>query len=112
MKIVIAGGSGFIGRHVAQTCAREGFLVTILTRHPAVDPINPAKPGAAASRRAGSRRCRANETPGPHEDVLGLEHVNKVIVVDQDPAVQEPRPVGDEEADRNRLSARVTRLRP
>jgi uncharacterized protein len=38
MKIVIAGGSGFVGRYVAQTCAKEGFLVTILSRQPAIDP--------------------------------------------------------------------------
>lgn len=37
MKIVIAGGSGFVGRHVAETCSREGFLVTILSRQPAAD---------------------------------------------------------------------------
>jgi uncharacterized protein len=37
MKIVIAGGSGFVGRQVAETCSREGFLVTILSRQPAAD---------------------------------------------------------------------------
>jgi uncharacterized protein (TIGR01777 family) len=33
MKIVIAGGTGFIGRHVSQLLIREGLAVILLSRH-------------------------------------------------------------------------------
>src|SRR5690349_20067999 len=33
-RIIIAGGSGFIGRHVASALAARGDEVLILTRHP------------------------------------------------------------------------------
>ena len=35
MKIVIAGGTGFIGRHLCQTCINNNHEVTVLSRNPA-----------------------------------------------------------------------------
>ena len=35
MKIVIAGGTGFIGRHLCQTCINHHHEVTVLSRNPA-----------------------------------------------------------------------------
>ena len=34
MKVVIAGGTGFIGRNIAPILVARGHAVTILTRHP------------------------------------------------------------------------------
>lgn len=39
MRIVIAGGSGFLGRKLADACRTDGHAVTILTRSP-----NPGRP--------------------------------------------------------------------
>ncbi|MEO8327980.1 MAG: NAD-dependent epimerase/dehydratase family protein, partial [Nitrospirota bacterium] len=33
MKIVIAGGTGFIGREVCRVLIKEGHFISILTRH-------------------------------------------------------------------------------
>jgi hypothetical protein len=34
MKIVIAGGTGFIGRHLSHELVNEGHSITVLSRHP------------------------------------------------------------------------------
>ena len=33
-RIVIAGGSGFLGRHLAETLVRRGYDVVVLSRNP------------------------------------------------------------------------------
>lgn len=55
MRIVIAGGSGFIGRALIARLEREGHKVLALSRHPAVHPElnalewDPARPGLWAA---------------------------------------------------------------
>lgn len=53
-RVLIAGGSGFLGRHLATDLTRRGLKVTVLTRRPSPDlPFrqlawNPPAPGAWA----------------------------------------------------------------
>lgn len=47
--VVIAGGSGFLGRRLAAALAAEGHLVTILTRTPAPEPPRRTPPAGAGS---------------------------------------------------------------
>ncbi len=38
-----------------------------------------------------ARLMRANEVPGRHEDIQGIEHLDKVIIIDQSPIGRTPR---------------------
>lgn len=50
MKVVVAGGSGFLGRHISAALISNGHMVTVLSRRPeASDPI-PLLEGARAVR--------------------------------------------------------------
>jgi len=40
MKIVIAGGTGFVGRHLCQELVNEGHSVIVLSRHPEGSPAS------------------------------------------------------------------------
>ena len=45
MKVVIAGGSGFVGQHVSQLLLHEGHSVIVLSRHvERGTPVNPSQP--------------------------------------------------------------------
>lgn len=44
MKVVVTGGSGFIGRHLTESLLSQGHAVTVLTRSP-----KPRLPGGAAA---------------------------------------------------------------
>src|SRR5438874_10666957 len=38
MKVLVTGGSGFVGRHLVPRLAREGFAVVVLARDPSRAP--------------------------------------------------------------------------
>ena len=66
MKIVIAGGTGFLGQSLARALAADGHEVVILTRRPSA----PATPEARfVTWRPGSAGGRANSE---HPDRSGL----------------------------------------
>src|ERR1700686_3225169 len=46
MKVLVSGGSGFIGSHLVPSLAKDGHDVVVLTRRPAT--TNPTKGGRAA----------------------------------------------------------------
>lgn len=48
MHIVIAGGSGFLGRALTQSLVRDGHTVTLLSRGSASPPAHPNTSGSAA----------------------------------------------------------------
>jgi uncharacterized protein (TIGR01777 family) len=48
MRIIVAGGSGFLGRALVHACRREGHEVTVLTRQPRGDNDVRWTPGSGA----------------------------------------------------------------
>ncbi len=50
MKVVVAGGTGFLGRHICRSLLDAGHRVTVLTRNPARVSFIPELAGAAAAR--------------------------------------------------------------
>lgn len=84
MKISVAGGTGFLGRHICKALIASGHEVTVLSRHP----------GAAASKPelAGARTAQADVTePTSLEGVLdGAEGVVGAVQFPNHP-VEVPR---------------------
>ncbi len=50
MNVVVAGGTGFIGRHVSKALLEAGHRVTVMTRNPESVPGIPELSGAGAAR--------------------------------------------------------------
>jgi uncharacterized protein YbjT (DUF2867 family) len=50
LKITVAGGTGFLGRHIARALIEDGHSVTVLSRNPSRVPGLPQLAGADAAR--------------------------------------------------------------
>jgi uncharacterized protein YbjT (DUF2867 family) len=50
MKIIILGGTGFVGRHLVQRLAGLGHQLEVLSRNPDIHPVRLMPPGVAVQR--------------------------------------------------------------